>query len=359
MSLFNRCSAIASDGKVHATPVHRSLGRICSGLIVGGAFFPQSPTSIFSPVATPARSIFDLSILVLSITLAIFLIVAGLLLYALIRFRHRPTDENREPPQIYGSNQIELSWTVIPILIVVMLFLSTTRVVLETEAIPKPGTAMDVTVIGHQFWWEYRYPKFGVVTANELHVPVSDPAKPTPVYLTMSSADVTHSFWVPRLAGKMDVIPNRVNVMWMDPREPGLYVGQCAQYCGTQHAKMLLRVYAQSPEDFAAWVNQQKRPAQQEFSDPAASEGQTVFMHNACINCHTIAGTAATGRFGPDLTHLASRDTIASGPFRNSPENLRKWIDDPNSMKPGSLMPSMHLNSHDLDVITAYLTQLH
>jgi len=318
-----------------------------------------SPTSIFDPAATPAHSVFGLSMLVLSVTLAIFLLVAGLLLYVLIRFRHRSTDSEREPAQIYGSNQIELSWTVIPILIVVMLFLTTTRVILETEAAPKPVAALDVTVIGHQFWWEYRYPKLGIVTANELHVPVSNPAKPTPTYLGMSSADVSHSFWVPRLAGKMDLIPNRLNTMWIDPQEPGLYLGQCAQYCGTQHAKMLLRVYAQSPEDFAAWIKQQQRQADTDFSgNPAAAEGQTVFMHSACINCHTVAGTVATGRFGPDLTHLASRDTIGSGPIQNSPENLKRWIADPNSMKPGVLMPSMHLNDHDLDVITAYLTTL-
>jgi cytochrome c oxidase subunit 2 len=328
--------------------------------LIAGTAMAQSPTSIFAPAATPARYAYGLSMLVLSVTLVIFVIVAGLLLYALIRYRHRPTDSDREPAQIYGSNQIELSWTVIPILIVVMLFLTTTRVILGTQAIAKPDSAMDVTVIGHQFWWEYRYPKFGVVTANELHIPISNPTSPTPTYLKMSSADVSHSFWIPRLAGKTDVIPNRINTMWIDPSEPGLYLGQCAQYCGTQHALMLLRVYAQSPADFAAWIAQQKKPAQQEFpGNPAATEGQTVFMHNACINCHTIAGTAATGRFGPDLTHLASRDTIASGPIQNTPENLRKWIDDPNSMKPGSLMPPMHLNAHDLDVITAYLTQLH
>jgi cytochrome c oxidase subunit 2 len=298
--------------------------------------------------------------LVLSVTLAIFLIVGGLLLYVLIRYRQRPADSEREPAQIYGSNQIELSWTVIPILIVVMLFLSTTRVILETEAAPKPSGALDVTVIGHQFWWEYRYPKLGVVTANELHVPVSDPAKPTPTYLSLSSADTDHSFWVPRLAGKTDLIPNRLNTMWIDPQEPGLYLGQCAQYCGTQHAKMLLRVYAQSPEDFAAWIKQQqKRPAEQGLSgNTEAADGRTVFMHSACINCHAVAGTVATGRFGPDLTHVASRDTIASGPIQNTPENLRKWIADPNSMKPGVLMPSMHLSDHDLDVITAYLTTL-
>jgi cytochrome c oxidase subunit 2 len=359
LSLFARSPLTDSrDGKLESARLKCEERRWAS-LLAGAALSPD-PTSIFRPAATPAHSIFDLSLLVLSVTLGIFLIVAGLLLYALIRYRHRPEDSSREPAQIYGSNQIELSWTVIPILIVVMLFLTTTRVILGTQAIPKPGSAVDITVIGHQFWWEYRYPGMGVVTANELHIPVSDPAKPTPTYLEMSSADVAHSFWVPRLAGKMDVIPNRVNTMWMDPAEPGLYLGQCAQYCGTQHAKMLLRVYAQSPADFAAWIAQQKQPARQDFAgNAAAAEGQRVFMQNACINCHAIAGTVATGRFGPDLTHLASRDTIASGPIQNTPENLRKWIDDPNSMKPGALMPAMHLNDHELDVITAYLTQLH
>jgi cytochrome c oxidase subunit 2 len=298
--------------------------------------------------------------LVLGVTAGIFVVVGGLLLYSVVRFRYRESDSKREPPQVYGSTQIELSWTVIPILIVVMLFLSTTRVILDTQAAPKPSNALDVTVIGHQFWWEYRYPKLGVVTANELHIPVSDPAKPTRTYLTLLSADTDHSFWVPRLAGKTDLIPNRVNSMWIDPQQPGVYLGQCAQYCGTQHAKMLLRVYAQSPEDFTAWIKQQQMSATADLSGNAAAiEGQTVFMHSACINCHTIAGTVATGRFGPDLTHLASRDTIASGPVKNTPENLRQWIADPNSMKPGVLMPSMHLNDHDLDVITAYLATLH
>ena len=320
----------------------------------------RSPTSVFDPAATPARWEFGLSMLVLGVTAGIFVVVGGLLLYSVVRFRYRESDSKREPPQVYGSTQIELSWTVIPILIVVMLFLSTTRVILDTQAAPKPSNALDVTVIGHQFWWEYRYPKLGVVTANELHIPVSDPAKPTRTYLTLLSADTDHSFWVPRLAGKTDLIPNRVNTMWIDPQQPGLYLGQCAQYCGTQHAKMLLRVYAQSPEDFTAWIKQQQMSATADLSGNAAAiEGQTVFMHSACINCHTIAGTVATGRFGPDLTHLASRDTIASGPVKNTPENLRQWIADPNSMKPGVLMPSMHLNDHDLDVITAYLATLH
>lgn len=317
----------------------------------------RSPTSIFTPAGTPAHSVYTLSLLVLSIGLGIFLVVAGLLLFALIRYRHRPLEPqaSQEPAQIYGSNQIELSWTVIPILIVVMLFLATARVLYSTEHARKPTGALDVTVIGHQFWWEYRYPKSGVIVANELHVPVSDPSHPEPTYLTMSSSDTDHSFWVPRLAGKKDLIPNKVNVMWIDPAAAALYLGQCAQYCGAQHAKMLIRVYAQSPADFAAWLAHQQQPAVQA---PAASEGRAVFEKNACISCHAIAGTVATGLFGPNLTHLASRDTIASGSVPNTSANIRGFVDNPSHFKPGVLMPPMHLNDHDLDAVTQYLTSL-
>jgi cytochrome c oxidase subunit 2 len=295
--------------------------------------------------------------LVLVITGAIFLVVAGLLLYVLLRYRDRATgiEPAQEPPQIYGSTQIELSWTVIPVLIVVILFLATARVIFSTEQARKPAAALDVTVIGHQFWWEYRYPKLGIVTANELHIPVSDPSRPTPTYLTMSSADTDHSFWVPRLAGKMDLIPNKVNTMWIDPDAPGVYLGQCAQYCGAQHAKMLIRVYADSPAQFAAWVAQQQSRGAQ---DPGAAEGEAVFQRNACISCHTVAGTIATGRFGPDLTHVASRDTIASGSVPNTAANMRAWVDNPDHFKPGALMPEMHLNDHDLNAVTAYLMTL-
>lgn len=316
-----------------------------------------SPTSIFSPAATPAHSIYELSLLVLSVIGGIFLVVGGLLLYALLRYRHRPDEANatREPAQIYGSNQIELSWTVIPILIVVMLFLATARVIFINEHARKPTNAIDVIVIGHQFWWEYRYPKLDVITANELHVPVSASSHPTPSYLTMSSADMDHSFWVPRLAGKRDLIPNKINVTWIDPQTAGLYLGQCAGYCGAQHAKMLIRVYADTPEQFASWIAHQQQPA---WQDPAAAEGRAVFEGNACISCHTVRGTVANGKFGPDLTHFASRDTLASGSVVNNPANLRSWIDNPAHFKPGALMPPMHLNDHELDAVTLYLTTL-
>jgi len=317
----------------------------------------HSPTNIFAPAGTPSHSIFGLAMLILGITTGLFVVVGGLLLYVILRFRHRVADplSSQEPAQIYGSKQIELSWTVIPILVVVMLFLATTRVILSTERARKPAESLDIAVIGHQFWWEYRYPKFGIVTANELHIPVSALKHPTPTYLTMSSADTDHSFWIPRLAGKTDLIPNKVTTMWIDPQDPGLYLGQCAQYCGTQHAKMLLRVYADTPAQFAAWVAQQQKSAAE---DPGAAAGRAVFQRNACISCHSIAGTIATGRFGPDLTHVASRDTIASGAVSNNHANLRAFIDNPARFKPGVLMPAMHLNDQDLDAVADYLATL-
>ena len=314
-----------------------------------------SPTNIFAPVSTAAQSIFDLSVFVLVITAAIFILVFSLLVYAVVKFRSSRSTGGREPTQVYGSTQVELAWTVIPILIVVVLFLATARVIASIQGAPRPANAIEVTVVGHQFWWEYRYPSFGVVTANELHIPVSDPVHPTPTFLTLLSADTDHSFWVPRLGGKTDLIPNHPNSMWVDPQQTGLYLGQCAQYCGTQHAKMLLRVYVETPDNFYRWIQEQRRPAQ--INDSAAA-GRRIFERIACITCHAVAGTPASGRFGPDLTHLMSRDTIASGAVLNTPQNLRRWIQNPNAIKPGSEMPAMGLSDSELNAVTGYLETL-
>jgi cytochrome c oxidase subunit II len=314
-----------------------------------------SSTNIFAPASTPAKTIFGLSMFVLAVTAVIFVVVGGLLVYSVVKFRGRSVDAGREPAQVYGSTQIELAWTVIPVLIVSVLFLATARVIHAIQDAPKPAAALDVTVIGHQFWWEFRYPKLGIVTANELHIPASDPAHPTPTFLKLLSADTDHSFWVPELGGKTDLIPNRVNEMWLDPPRPGIYLGQCAQYCGTQHAKMLLRVSVDRPVEFAAWVRAQQQASTQ---DAQVSAGRRVFEHTACINCHGVAGTPANGRFGPDLTHLMSRSTLASGAADNTPANLRLWIQNPDAIKPGSLMPAMKLTDADLDNVTAYLETL-
>jgi cytochrome c oxidase subunit 2 len=312
-------------------------------------------TNIFAPESTPAKSIFNLSMFVLAITGIIFVVVFILLLYSILKFRSRGTNSGSEPAQVYGSTQIELAWTIIPILIVVVLVLATARVIHAVQDAPMPATAVEVTVIGHQFWWEYRYPKLGIVTANELHIPVSDPAHPTPTFLQLLSADTDHSFWIPQLAGKTDLIPNHPNSMWMDPHRTGLFLGQCAQYCGTQHAKMLLRIVVDSPQDFAAWVRGQQQSA---VRDARVEIGRQVFEHTACINCHAIAGTPANGRFGPDLTHLMSRATIAAGAAENTHDNLSLWIQKPDAIKRGSLMPAMQLSQSDVDAVVSYLETL-
>jgi cytochrome c oxidase subunit II len=313
-------------------------------------------TNIFAPASTPARSISELSVFVLVITGIIFVVVFALLLYSVVKFRGRAKDAGREPAQVYGSTQIELAWTIIPILIVVVLFLATARVIHAIQDVPVSAGGLEVTVIGHQYWWEFRYPKLGIVTANELHIPVSDPSHPTPTFLQLLSADTDHSFWVPELAGKTDLIPNHPNRMWMDPQRTGVFVGQCAQYCGIQHAKMLLRISVDGPEDFAAWVRAQQKPA---IEDAGAIDGRRVFERNACMNCHTVAGTPADGRFGPDLTHLMSRATIAAGAAEDTRDNLRLWIQNPSAIKPGSLMPAMKLSDEDLDAVVSYMETLH
>ncbi len=352
-----RWSEQAGDGVSRLTGITVRLA--CLSLVAtvcsGAPTTPSQTPSIFSPQSTPANSIFHLSLLVLAITGVIFAVVFSLLAYAVAKFRKRADDDGREPAQVYGSNQVELAWTVIPILIVLVLFLATARVIRSIQDAPKPPGAIEVIAIGHQFWWEFRYPALGIVTANELHVPVSNPSNPTPTFLTLLSADTDHSFWVPRLAGKTDLIPNRVNHTWIDPQETGLYLGQCAQYCGTQHAKMLLRVYVDSPEQFDRWVQEQRSPA---VDNDAVEEGRRIFQTTACVNCHAVAGTVANGHFGPDLTHLMSRDTIASGAAPNTAQNLRSWIQNPDAIKPGSLMPAMQLNEKDLDALTTYLLTL-
>jgi len=317
---------------------------------------PQSTPSILAPASTPAHEIYGLSLFVLLITGAIFAVVAGLLVFVIIRFRERESDAQHEPAQIYGSAQVELAWTVIPVLIVVVLFLTTARIIFAIQDEPKPESALDVTVIGHQFWWEFRYPKLNIVTANELHVPVSTSQQPEPTYLRLLSADVDHSFWVPQLGGKTDLIPNHPNEMWIDPEEAGLYVGQCAQFCGIEHAKMLIRVYVDTPQQFEEWAKNQQQPGVQ---DAAAAEGRHIFESEACMNCHTIEGTTAHGTFGPDLTHLMSRATIAAGAAANTPRNLHAWIEDPNTFKPGALMPAMQLSDQEINEVVAYLTTLH
>lgn len=311
--------------------------------------------AIFSPASTPAFMIRELAWLVIAVCAVILLVVGGLLAYSVARFRARPEDAGREPAQIYGSGPIELAWTLVPAILVVVLFLATAHSIFALQKeVPPPGWRK-VEVIGHQWWWEFRYPEAGVTTANELHLPVSTQEERNPVFLALESADVIHSFWVPRLAGKQDAIPAKRNGLWLEPLEPGIYVGQCAEFCGTQHAGMLLRVIVHPPGEFERWLEAQRAPA---VADPAVADGRALFESTACINCHRVAGTAADGTFGPDLTHLMSRSTIAAGVARNDRESLRRWVMDPDHFKPGALMPAMQLGEQELDRVVAYLATL-
>lgn len=360
-------------------------------------------TDIFKPLGTPAELAKNAALLVLWICLGIFVVVAGLIAYAIFKYRRKATDDvHQEPAQVYGSNQIEIAWTIIPLLIVFVLTGVTARIISATQDAKLPKSAVKVTVIGHQWWWEYRYPDLGIVTADELHIPVAEGSEANAVAITEQSVDVDHSFWVPELTGKTDVLPNRDNHMWLDAHKPGLYLGNCTEYCGTQHANMLIRVVAESKADFDKWVaNQQKMAVGANGYGEAApnteagtqaggahfqnaslttsgtgaeangsgamignvpvarmTEDKRVFESLACVNCHTVKGTPAIGKFGPDLTHLASRDTIASGMIPNNAGDLRAWVDDPQTVKPGCLMPSMKLTDKQLDQVVEYLQSL-
>jgi cytochrome c oxidase subunit II len=331
--------------------------------------------SIFDPVSPPAESIRQLSILVLAITGFIFLIVEGVLCYCVLRFKRGAASE-KEPPQVYGSRPIEVAWTVAPGLVVFVLVLVTARTLWEVNVPPPQPRAGDnmlfVTVNGHQWWWEYQYDHFNgkpiravgpdgketdlsVITANELHIPASEDGVPRPVYLTLKSADVCHSFWVPQLAGKTDLIPGRINSMWFQTDRPGLYLGQCAEYCGTQHARMLLRVVVDPPRAFERWLENEGKPAVEERE---ASAGRSAFLSLSCVNCHRVRGTPARGDYAPDLTHLMSRQTFASGMVPNTPEILRRWLADPQKIKAGCLMPAFGLTERELDDVVQYLLTL-
>jgi cytochrome c oxidase subunit 2 len=345
----------------------------CSRLLFAAEEATQN-LSIFSPVSPPADYIRTLFFLVVAVCAGILLVVELVLIYSLIRFRRRPGDPTSEPPQVYGSTPIEIAWTTAPALIVFVfvlaLFRTEFKVRVDPLAAQENAEPLRVTVVGHQWWWEYVYERYGdeelrasgggpLVTANELRVPASDRGTPRPVFLTLKSADVAHSFWVPRLTGKTDLIPGRVNDMWFQTEKPGLYLGQCAEYCGTQHANMLLRVVVERPEDFRRWLDNERRPAAQPPKNALdLVEGRDTFLRTSCVNCHRVRGTRAAGTFGPDLTHLMARRTIAAGMVDNDLAQLRQWVEDPQKTKPGCLMPAMKLSEREIDLVVLYLRSL-
>ena len=256
---------------------------------------------------------------------------------------------------MYGAAAIELAWTVPPILIVVVLVLVTARTIGEIQKPELPTGSEQVRIIGHRFWWEVRYPKYDVVTANEIHVPLSDRSKRIATEIVLESADVIHGFWVPQLNGKTMLVPNYRNTMWVEPYKTGIYLGNCTVLCGAQHANMLIRVIVDPPKRFQQWLNEQKATP---GNDQVVEEGKRQFIANSCGACHEIGGTNAKGVFGPNLTHFASRQTLGSGVAENNEANLRSWLQDPQVLKPGCLMPNMKLGDKQLESILTYLRTL-
>ena len=301
------------------------------------------------PASQQARDIDTLFQIVMAISAVIFVVVAGFVLYNAFRYRRKPDDPL--PKQDFGNTKLEIAWTVIPLIIVTVMFFLSVQTMRSVDP-PPLNKPPDITIIAHQWWWEVHYPKSGVVTANEIHMPINQN-----LLYRVTSDDVVHDFWVPQLARKIDAIPDRMNYAWIEADRPGLFLGTCAEYCGVEHAWMRIRVYAQSAEDFAEW-QQQQLAIPPKPTEGYAAEGYNLFMKLPCSNCHRIAGTPAENDIGPDLTHIGSRQTLAAGVFDNNPGNLEAWIADPQKFKPGCHMPDLQLEPTELRALTAYLKEL-
>jgi cytochrome c oxidase subunit 2 len=296
------------------------------------------------------------------IAVGVFFAVEGLLLYTIIRFRRRP-GRDAMPMQTHGNTRLEIGWTIAPAVVLAVLTVPTISTIVDLSR--KPENAVEVRVIAHQWWWEFRYTgpnNQEVIVANEMHIPIR-----RDIFATIESLDVIHSFWIPNLAGKQDAVPNHKNNLKFDARAPGLYQGQCAEFCGASHALMRFIVIAESQGEFDQWLANQAKPAPN-FTTGSAARGQEVFLGNACIGCHSIAGTAAQGRTAPDLTHFGSRITLGANRLdKSDPENIVRWIQNPQQFKPGAKMPSWgegtpgantKLSDEDIKAIVDFLQSL-
>lgn len=310
----------------------------------------KAPQDFLEPEGPVARTIDRLQEPVFLVAGVVFLLVEGLIVFAMFKFRDRPG--RADPEQVHGNTRLEVGWTLLPALILFVIAIPTIKTIFDLSN--TDAGALQVKVVGHQFWWEYQYEESGVVTANELVMPTG-----RPVELTLESVDVIHSYWVPKLAGKTDVIPGRTNRMSFQADQPGTYLGQCTEFCGLSHANMRNVAVAMTPADFDRWVADQRRPAATPADGSPAAEGLTVFNGRGCAGCHRIEGVSE-GDIGPNLTHFATRGTFAGSLFENNPDDLRTWLRDPQGVKPGNLMkiPGGPLGSDEITKLIAYLETL-
>lgn len=314
-------------------------------LLVGCA--PHLPQSTIAPKSDYNRDILEIYQLIFILSVIVFVLVEGALLYAVFRFRARPGDPL--PKQIHGSTKLEIGWTILPAVVLVIIGVPSIDLVFKSRSGAPPPGSYPVTAVGHQWWFEFRYPDLNLVTGNELHL-----VRGRPVDLTIESVDVIHSFWVPQLGGKIDMIPTHQNKLSFTPLEAGYYFGQCAELCGIQHANMRFRVIVHEPPDFDAWVARMRQGVT--VTAEKAQRGQELFNQRACAGCHTIEGNQlARGQVGPNLTRLGERTTLAAGIRPNDKQHLVEWIRDPQAVKVGNLMPNLLLPPDEVDAIATYL----
>jgi cytochrome c oxidase subunit 2 len=363
-----------------------------SGLaVVAAACAPNATQSTLEPAGPYAEKAYNLFVPVFWVAVAIFVLVEGMLLLVLVRFRHGKR-RGGIPPQVHGNTRLEVAWTILPAVILAGVAVPTIATIWDLAAAPE-GDVLEINVLGHQWWWEFDYPEQRIITANEMHIPTG-----RPVYLTLCAAgsgygaaepsqpgppapsecqpgppdgfqpagigaSVIHSFWVPELAGTQDVIPNQTNRLTLQADEPGVYEGQCKEFCGYAHKDMRFTVVAHTPEDFDAWVAGQQRPALPPDIGTAAAEGQKLFLAT-CTGCHAIVGLETPGgqpllaNGGPNLTHFASLRCFAGCILENNDQNLRRWLENPSAVKYGSWMPDYELTDEQIDQLIAFLNTL-
>ncbi len=351
-----------STGRVRR--LARYASAVCLLLLLSCA--QDYPQTTLNPHGDFARLVDQLFRTTVWWAVVVFVLVEGALVYAIIKFRGRPDDP--EPRQTHGSTFLEVAWTIIPAFILAMIAVPTIKTIFKTSDYAT-GDVIQIEVIGHQWWWEFRYTGLGVVAAGEMHVPVGKT-----VNLRMTTADVVHSFWVPQFAAKRDVFPGKHNPLWFKAEVTGTFSGQCAEFCGIQHAHMGFKVISQTPEEFAAWVAAQRvgsplvnggvvPPDSTMPADPAAKAaklaGEALFSGAGCIGCHAMVGTPLAGTTslkGPNLTHVGSRSTIVAGMLENTEENIRRWLSNPDSVKQGTLMVlPRKLTDAEIATLVAYL----
>jgi cytochrome c oxidase subunit 2 len=327
------------------------VAQVATALSIAGCSAADRPMTTLAPKSDLAQSIQNLFLDVTIWDAIIFAIVIVAFILAVFVFSSRVGEAG--PPSTASSDLgLEIAWTLGPALVLLMISVPTIRTIFRSQPPVAPAGALEINVIAHQWWWEFQYPD-GAKTGNELHIPIN-----RPIRLHLQSADIIHSFWVPQLGGKRDVVPGQINELTFVATVPGVYYGQCAEFCGLSHANMRFRAFVDSQDDFAKWEKDQLAgPVAPPASDQLASDGAKVFADSPCTSCHMIQGVSK-GYIGPDLTHFGSRTTLAAGVLKNTPDNVARWIENPQEIKPGANMPALLLPGPKMNALVAYLESL-